>query len=74
MNFSNRSYASYSLGFPRAGRWLVRFNSDSSYYSPDFGNHAGDDARAENGAKDGMPFNGSTGIGPYSALILSQDD
>ena len=27
-NFANRSYDSYALGFPRAGQWRVRFNSD----------------------------------------------
>ncbi|HEX8905184.1 MAG TPA: alpha-amylase family glycosyl hydrolase, partial [Longimicrobiaceae bacterium] len=28
LNFADRSYDGYALGFPRAGEWKVRFNSD----------------------------------------------
>jgi len=40
-NFGNRGYGSYTLGFPRAGNWRVRFNSSWQGYSPDFGNQVG---------------------------------
>jgi 1,4-alpha-glucan branching enzyme len=73
-NFANRSYDSYTLGMPRAGLWRVRFNSDWQGYSPDFGNYAGYDTLAGGGPKDNMPFQANVGIGPYSVLILSQDD
>ena len=73
-NFANRSYDSYTLGMPRAGQWRVRFNSDWQGYSPDFGNHMGYDTVAGIGPKDNMPFQANVGIGPYSVLILSQDD
>jgi 1,4-alpha-glucan branching enzyme len=73
-NFADRSYDSYTLGMPRAGRWRVRFNSDWQGYSPDFGNHMGYDAFAGNGPRDNMPFQANVGIGPYSVLILSQDN
>ncbi len=46
-NFANRSYDSYTIGFPRAGSWYVRFNSDWNGYSPDFGNQAGYDTTAD---------------------------
>lgn len=73
-NFADRSYNSYTLGMPRTGRWFVRFNSDWRGYSEDFGNHPGYDTTAGGGQMDNMPFRANVGIGPYSVLILSQDD
>ncbi len=75
LNFGNRSYSSYTIGFPREGTWYVRFNSDWQGYSPDFGNFPGYDTtanRTNDGDTDGLPFSGNIGIGPYSALIFSQ--
>jgi 1,4-alpha-glucan branching enzyme len=72
-NFGNRSYDSYALGFPRAGAWRVRFNSDWQGYSSDFGNQLGYDTFAGDGSRDRMPFEANVGLGPYSVLILSQD-
>jgi 1,4-alpha-glucan branching enzyme len=71
-NFADFNYNSYNLGFPSAGTWYVRFNSDWSGYSSDFGNRNGYDTNAEFGGKDGMAFNANIGIGAYSVLILSQ--
>ena len=71
-NFSIRSFPDYTVGFPREGTWWVRFNSDYSGYSGDFGNFNGYDTRAESGWCDGMGFKGNVGVGPYSVLILSQ--
>jgi len=73
-NFGNRSYDSYSLGFPRAGGWRVRFNSDWQGYSADFANQLGYNTFADGGSRDGMPFQANVGVGPYSVLILSQDN
>ncbi|MEB3282852.1 MAG: alpha-amylase family glycosyl hydrolase [Lyngbya sp.] len=73
VNLADRSYDSYNLGFPKGGAWRVRFNSDSQYYSEDFGNFGGCDMIANEGEKDGLEYNGNIAIGPYSALILSQD-
>lgn len=73
-NFANRGYDSYALGFPRAGEWRVRFNSDWQGYSADFGNQLGYDTVAGDGPMDDMPFRANVGVGPYSVLILSQDD
>jgi 1,4-alpha-glucan branching enzyme len=72
-NFANRGYDAYALGFPRAGGWRVRFNSDWQGYSTDFGNQPGYDAVAADGPRDGMPFSAAVGLAPYSVLILSQD-
>jgi 1,4-alpha-glucan branching enzyme len=73
VNCANRSYGSYTLGFPRAGRWRVRFNSDWQGYSADFGNQFGYDTVARPGPMDAMAFQANVGLGPYSVLILSQD-
>ncbi len=72
VNFANRSYDSYAIGFPRFGGWTVRFNSDWEGYSPLFHNRPGYDTTACHGGCDGMPFHGVIGIGAYACLILSQ--
>jgi 1,4-alpha-glucan branching enzyme len=73
-NFADRAYDSYAVGFPREGCWRVRFNSDWDGYSADYSNRLGYDTVAEAGARDDMPFHANVGIGPYSVLILSQDN
>ncbi len=73
VNFGEQSYSSYTIGFPSAGRWKVRFNSDWGGYSPDFSNELSYDTEAVDAGRDGMPYNGNVGLGPYSAIILSQD-
>jgi 1,4-alpha-glucan branching enzyme len=73
LNFANRTYPSYTLGLPRVGLWKVRFNSDWVGYADDFGNVEGYDTTAEAPGRDGLPCQGNVGIGPYTALILSQD-
>lgn len=71
-NLANQSYGSYTIGFPRAGLWKVRFNSDWSAYSAAFGNSLSYDTTAGQPGSDGMPYSGNVGIGPYTAIILSQ--
>ena len=72
-NFANRSYHSYSVGLPRAGLWRVRFNGDWNGYSSAFTNFASYDLQTIGSGADTMPCAGSVGLGPYTALILSQD-
>jgi 1,4-alpha-glucan branching enzyme len=74
LNFADRTYPGYTLGFPRGGMWRVRFNSDWNGYSGDFGNAPGYDTAAAGPGLHGLPTRGNVGFGPYSALILSQDD
>jgi 1,4-alpha-glucan branching enzyme len=72
INMANQSYDSYTIGFPRDGLWKVRFNSDWNGYSADFSNHPSYDTTASQIGRDGMPCSGNLGIGPYTAIILSQ--
>jgi 1,4-alpha-glucan branching enzyme len=71
-NFGNRGYAHYTLGLPRPGRWHVRFNSDWNGYAPDFGNFFSYDTDARTGGRDHLSYHGDVGIGPYTAIVLSQ--
>lgn len=71
-NLSNTSFPNYRIGLPRAGLWRVRFNSDSTSYSSDFGNFAAYDVTADNYGNDGLPFSGNFRIAPYSTVIFSQ--
>ena len=72
-NFSDTTFPSYTIGFPFAGTWHVRFNSDSNAYSDlnDFGAVNSYDTTAGSGGYDGMPYSGNVGIGPYSLIVLS---
>jgi len=73
LNFADRGYSSYTIGFPRPGRWRVRFNSDWNGYSSDFMNWFSYDTDANGQPSDGMDCSGNIGIGPYSVIIMSQD-
>jgi len=72
LNFANRAYRNYTIGFPRPGNWWVRFNSDWSGYDPAFDNQHSYDTTATWGERDRLPCEGNVGIGPYTAIILSQ--
>ncbi|MDY6864011.1 MAG: alpha-amylase family glycosyl hydrolase [Thermodesulfobacteriota bacterium] len=72
-NFSSYTRTDYLLGFPAMSQWIVRFNSDSRYYDKDFVDFGISSIYAEANEKDGLLAQGKVNIGPYSALILSQD-
>jgi len=73
-NFSDKEFPSYRIGFPRPGKWKVRFNSDSKEYHHSFGDVGGSvDVEATPGDYDQFLFNGSVAVGRYAAVILSQD-
>ena len=55
-------------------RWRVRFNSDWDGYDTDFVMVPALDADADAEPADGMDHSISVGVGPYTAIILSQDD
>jgi 1,4-alpha-glucan branching enzyme len=74
VNMTHRGHEHYIVGFPRRGLWRVRFNSDWEGYDPSFGNHFTYDTEARPVAWDGLSYSGPIGIGPYSVLILSQDE
>lgn len=71
-NFSNVSYPNYRVGLPRGGLWRVRFNSDSTAYSADYGNYATADVTADSSGYDGLPFSGNFRFGPYTSVVFSQ--
>jgi 1,4-alpha-glucan branching enzyme len=72
LNFSSTAFPAYRIGFPREGTWYVRFNSDAPVYDKDFGAVNSYDPVAVLGRTDDLVYGGDVGIGPYSALILSQ--
>lgn len=74
LNLANHSYDAYRVGLPRKGRWRVRLNSDWAGYSDDFGAQESYDTTSDDRPVDGMPCSASIGLGPYAALVLSQDE
>jgi len=64
----------YVVGLPRAGTWRVRLNSDWSGYGSDYGDHPTYDVVAAPSPRDGYDFQAPLSIGPYTILILSQDE
>jgi 1,4-alpha-glucan branching enzyme len=73
-NLMNQNRDGYVIGFPRAGLWKTRFNSDSYNYGPDFANHPTPDVETRAEKTDGLPCSGEIGIGPYTVVIFSQDE
>ena len=74
VNMTNQNCDGYGIGFPRAGWWKTRFNSDSYKYDPNFANHSTPDVEVQQGEFDGLPFSGKISIGPYTVVIFSQDE
>lgn len=73
-NFRNENRPNnYRIGLPRPGIWKVRFNSDWSGYSSDFGNLWVPDVTATSTPWNGLPYSGTLPIPAYSTIILSQD-
>ncbi len=74
VNMMNENRDEYVIGFPRAGLWKTRFNSDSYNYGPNFANHPTPDVEAYEEEIDGLPCSGKISIGPYTVVIFSQDE
>lgn len=74
VNMMNQNRDEYVIGFPRAGLWKTRFNSDSYNYGPNFANHPTPDVEAYEETTDGLPCSGKISIGPYTVVIFSQDE
>jgi 1,4-alpha-glucan branching enzyme len=71
-NFLHGPQDGYVIGFPAAGTWKLRFNSDWRGYSEAFEGHPSTDVVAEPGECDGFPCHAALSMGPYSVLIFSQ--
>ena len=74
VNMMNQNRDGYVIGFPRAGLWRTRFNSDSYKYGSNFANHPTPDVDAHEKGTDGLPCSGKISIGPYTVVIFSQDE
>jgi 1,4-alpha-glucan branching enzyme len=72
-NFASEPRSPYRIGLPRGGAWRVRLNTDWNGYSDDFGGFESHDITATPGEHDGMAFSGELAIGPYTALVFSQE-
>ncbi len=71
LNFADKNWSDYRIGFPVAGRWELRFNSDWKGYDDSFGNGQTLDVTASEPAMDGLEASGSFSIASYSALIFT---
>jgi 1,4-alpha-glucan branching enzyme len=71
-NLAHTPQEGYVIGFPSAGTWRLRFNSDWQGYNDDFGSHPSSDVASEEGGYDGLPNHAAISIGPYSVLVYSQ--
>ncbi|MEX2629679.1 MAG: alpha-amylase family glycosyl hydrolase [Tistlia sp.] len=72
-NFSHEPKRPYRVGFPEAGHWVLRLNSDWKGYSDDFANFESADVTAEAEPLDDLPASAGVAIGSYSLLIYSKD-
>jgi 1,4-alpha-glucan branching enzyme len=73
LNLHHQPREVYRIGFPRPGRWTLRLNTDWQGYSGDFGGFASHDIEAIEEECDGMAWSAEVAIGPYTALVYSQD-
>lgn len=72
-NFASVFAENYVVGFPAAGEWKLRFNSDWTGYSPDFTGEFVGDVTAEERPYDGCSASAALRIAPYSVVIYSKD-
>ncbi len=72
-SFSNAERRDYRIGVPAGGLWKVRLHSDEKQYGKGFGKVSCPDAAADAEGYDGMTHSLRVALGPYSLLILSQD-
>ncbi len=71
-NFANKVESNYVIGFPVAGTWHARFNSDSQRYGSDLGNTPTPDITTTSGSTDGLAQHGTITVGAYSVVVYSQ--
>jgi len=71
-NFHRDPRDGYEIGFPAAGNWLLKLNSDWGGYSEHFGDHPSAAVDAQPGDYDGLPAKGAVSVGPYSVLIYTR--
>ena len=74
VNLSAEVRPDVRFGVPREGRWRVRFNSAWEGYDSEFASIPSLDADTMAEPLDGMPFSIGMAVGPYTSVILSQDE
>jgi len=74
LNMMDKIREGYVIGFPRAGLWKLRFDGDCAGYGEGFSGHPAHDVEAAADGADGMPCYGKISLGPYTALIYSQEE
>ena len=72
LNFGNRDWTDYRLGFPEEGTWKVRLNSASICHHFDE-KFAVDSVQTEPQEHDGSQQSAKFPLAAYSAIIFSQD-
>ncbi|MBY5162167.1 alpha amylase C-terminal domain-containing protein [Nitriliruptoria bacterium AS10] len=72
-NFQAESVDGHRVGFPAAGHWSLRFNSDARTYSSLFGDHGSGDLDVGDDGVDGLPASAVVDIGPASVLVYTRD-
>ena len=72
VNLCNQPYENYEVGFPAAGEWKLRYNSDFNGYDEAFANTFSFNTAAGANQVDELLFSGRVSIGPYAVLIYSQ--
>ena len=73
LNLSTRVIAGYRVGLPWCGTWRLRCNSDAPLFGHDFGVAHTTDLNAAPVPWDNQRFSAELTIGPYTALVYSQD-
>lgn len=72
LNFSNRSWDEYMVGFPQAGDWELLFDSHAQRYDSEYEGQISQSITAVDKPYDNLPAAAKVAIAPYSALIFSQ--
>ena len=70
-NFHRNHRENFVFGFPHAGAWKLRLNTDWKGYSALFGDYPSTDVIAKPGDYDGLPNHAAVSIGPYSVLVYT---
>lgn len=73
MNLSANTHDDYGVGFPAAGEWIPRFNSDWKGYDEEFSDKTVVAVSTQQGEYDGKSQFVQLGLAPYSAIIYSQN-
>ena len=72
-NFGSEAYESFRVGFPCAGTWQIRLNSDSRRYDASFKSPHTGKVEADETAYDHLPCSAEMTLPAYSFLVLSQE-